>query len=137
MIRVKINKRAVHAQRAISTVFVMERNGSPLNKKQIAILRALQYLNKEQREAVLRKADSRVIRCICECALNVLRGNVPLETGEKRKLRRHASVLRRLAAKKGCWKSKKRFVVQSGGFLPLLLAPILGTLLSNLIGGRG
>lgn len=115
----------------------MERNGSPLNKKQAAILRALQYLNKEQREAVLRKADSRVIRCICECALNILRGNVPLKAEERKKLRRHAPLLRRLAAKKGCWKSKKRFVVQNGGFLPLLLAPILGTVLSNLIGGRG
>lgn len=115
----------------------MEHNGSPLCKKHIAILRALQYLSKEQREAVLRKADARTIRCICECALNVLRGNVPLKTEQRRKLRRHASVLRRLAAKKGCWRSKKRFIVQSGGFLPLLLAPVLGTILSNLIGGGG
>lgn len=115
----------------------MERSGSPLCKKHIAILRALQHLNKEQREAVLRKADPSIIRCICECALNILRGNVPLKADQRKKLRRHAAVLRRLAANKGCWKSKKRYVVQSGGFLPLLIAPILGTLLSNLIGGRG
>lgn len=114
----------------------MARRGSPLCKKHIAILQALQHLNKEQREAVLRKADSQIIRSICECALNVLRGNVPLKPEQRKKLRRHAPVLRRLAAKKGCWKSKKRFVVQSGGFLPLLLAPILGTVLSSLIGGR-
>lgn len=114
----------------------MARNGSPLCKKHVAILQALQHLSKEQREAVLRKADSRIIRSICECALNVLRGNVPLKPDQRKKLRPHARAIRRLAAKKGCWKSKKRFVVQSGGFLPLLLAPILGTLLSNLIGGR-
>lgn len=112
----------------------MARNGPPLCKKHIAILQVLQHLNKDQRDAVLRKADSSTIRCICECALNVLRGNVPLKPEQKKKLQRHARVLRRLAAKKGCWKSKKRYVVQSGGFLPLLLAPILGTVLSNLIG---
>lgn len=114
----------------------MAHDKSPLCKKHIAILRALQHLNKEQREAVLRKADSGIVRCICECALNVLCGNVPLKKSQKKKLRRHVPILRRLAAKKGCWKSKKRFVVQSGGFLPLLLAPILGTVLSSLIGGR-
>lgn len=115
----------------------MARGGSPLCKKHVAILRALQHLNKEQREAVLRKADPSIIRCICECALNVLCGNVPLKIDQRKKLRRYAPVLRRLASKKGCWKSKKRFVVQNGGFLPLLLAPILGTVLSSLIGGRG
>lgn len=113
----------------------MARSGSPLCKKHIAILHALQYLNKEQRQAILRKADPSIIRCICECALNILCGNVPLKASQRKKLRRHAPVLRRLAAKKGCWTSKKRFVVQSGGFLPLLLAPVLGAVLSRLIGG--
>lgn len=114
----------------------MERHGSPFCKKSSTILHALQHLNKEQRQALLRKADPSIIRCICECALNILRGNIPLKSDQKKKLRRHAPLIRRLAAKKGCWKSKKKFVVQSGGFLPLLLAPILGTVLSNLIGGR-
>lgn len=128
-------KKRCHTCGAISLPFAMAADGSPICKKHIAILHALQHLNKEQREAVLRKADSRIIRCICECALNVLRGNVPLKSCQRRKLRRHAPALRRLATNKGSWKSKKRFVVQSGGFLPLLLAPILGTVLSNLIGG--
>lgn len=113
----------------------MARGGSPICKKHIAILQALQHLNQEQRQALLRKADPGIIRCICECALNVLCGNVPLKGSQRKKLRRHAPILRRLASKKSSWRSKKRFVVQSGGFLPLLLAPILGTLLSNLIGG--
>lgn len=115
----------------------MARSRSSLCRKSIAILNALQYLSKEQREAILRKADPRMIRCVCECALNVLRGNIPLKSGQRKKLRRHAPLLRRLASKNGCWKSKKKFVVQSSGFLPLLLAPILGTVLSNLIADRG
>lgn len=114
----------------------MAHSGSSLCKKHIAILRALQHLNKEQRKAVLLKADSGIIRCICKCALNVLCGNVPLKSTQRKNLRQYAPTLRRLAAKKGSWKSKKRFVVQSGGFLPLLLAPILGTVISSLIGGR-
>lgn len=102
--------------------------------KQAAILRALYHLNNKQRSAVLQKADLKLVRCICECALNILRGNVPLKHPHKQRLKRYACVLRRLADKNNSWKDKKRLIIQRGGFLPLLLAPILGTVLSRLIG---
>lgn len=102
--------------------------------KQAAILRALYHLSNKQRSGVLQKADLKLVRCICECALNILRGNVPLKRSHKRRLKRYACVLRRLADKNNSWKDKKRLIIQHGGFLPLLLAPILGTVLSRLIG---
>ena len=73
---------------------------SPIAKKQADLLRALPRLNGEQRVALLRKTDQKTIRCICECALNILLGNVPLSTQEKNRLRRYVSVLRRLAEKR-------------------------------------
>lgn len=103
-------------------------------RKQAAILRALYHLNNKQRSAVLQKADLKLVKCICECALNILRGNVPLKHSHKQRLKRYACILRRLADKNNSWKNKKRIIVQRGGFLPLLLAPILGTVLSRLIG---
>lgn len=64
----------------------------------------------------------------------ILRGNVPLKHSHKRRLKWYACLLRHLADKNNSWKNKKRLIVQRGGFLPLLLAPILGSVLSRLIG---
>lgn len=98
----------------------------PLDKKQIIILQALYYMNQEQRRAILRKADVALVRCICECALNVLQGNVSLNSVQKDRLRRHATILRRLAAKRGNWSGKRRLIVEhSAGFLKLLLLSVL------------
>ena len=111
----------------------MKAQKTPIPKKEADLLRALLYLNGKQRIALLRKADARTIRCICECALNILLGNVRLSTPEKNRLRKYASVLRRLVDKKK--KDKKKIIVQhgSGGFLPALLLPIISTVLGQLI----
>lgn len=98
----------------------------PPDEKQIIILKALCYLKQEQSRAVLRKADISLIRCICECALNILRGNVGINNEQKKQLRKHATTLRRLAAKNGNWGSKRRLIVQRGaGFLKLLIQPVI------------
>lgn len=107
---------------------------SVFDRKYVAILQALCHLTNEQRIAILRKADPKLVRCICECALNVLHGNVHLKNTHKKQLKRYAKVLRYLANKNDSLKNKKRLIVQRGGFLPLLLAPVLGTVLSRLIG---
>jgi hypothetical protein len=96
-------------------------------------IRALSNLNYEQRLALLKVADKKVIEAICECVINTLRGNVPLKPCEKKKLSKHKKILRVLGIKKGNWKSKKRAILQTGGaFLPALLAPLVGGLLSSL-----
>ncbi|OXU16287.1 hypothetical protein TSAR_001073 [Trichomalopsis sarcophagae] len=81
-----------------------------LDAKTARILHALYHLNKEQRKAVLKKANRNLIKGICECALNMLKGNVPLNAVQKVKLKKHKSILRRLSDKKSKgWKNKKRF----------------------------
>lgn len=97
-----------------------------LGKKQAVILKALCYLTQKQQRQILRIIDTSLIRSICECALNVLHGNVSLSTREKRQLRRHAVFLRRLAEKRGNWTSKRRLIVNHCTiFLKLLLIPVL------------
>lgn len=103
------------------------------NKKLTIGLQAICHLNKEQRQALLRKADPALVRCICECALNVLQGTVTIPQSHKSKLRQHKKILRKLASGRTSLSSKKRLIVQKAGFLPALLAPILGTLVSTLI----
>lgn len=111
----------------------MARSASKLIGKCAVALHALCKLNTKQRLALLRTADTPLIRCICECALNTLRGTVALKHCQKSRLVKHKKILRRLASNRGSWKSKKRLIVQRGnGFLPLLLAPLLGSLISSL-----
>lgn len=112
----------------------LKRKNSPIAKREADLLRALFYLSGKDRVLLLRKADKRIIRCICECALNVLEGNVALTVKQKTLLRRYVTVLRQLADKKKK-NNKKKIVVQhgAGAFLPTLLLPILTTVLNQLL----
>lgn len=105
-----------------------------IGKKNAVLLHALCHLDKQQRTSLLRTIDKNGVRAICECALNTLNGTVPLKKNERVRLSKHKQVLRRLTNKTGCWKTKKRVIVQKGeGFLLPLLLPIIGTVLSNII----
>jgi|ERR1700733_1125585 len=87
------------------------------------------------RKHILKECKKNILCCICECALNILKGNVPLKKSQKSKLARFKQKLRKLASKKTRSKVKKR-IIQSGGFIGALLTPVLsflGTLLSNKI----
>ena len=72
---------------------------------------------------IFAKADRSLVECLCECADNILRGNVQLTQAQKTKLRRYQAGLRTLA-KKSISLQKKKNVLQRGGFLGSLLAPI-------------
>lgn len=75
-----------------------------------------------------------LIRCICECAQNLLRGKVPLNKRQKSALNRRKKSLRELVKRKVTLAKKKR-IIQSGGFLGALLGPIV-SILSGLLGGN-
>ena len=77
------------------------------------------------------------IDALAEGALNTLKGNVPLESTLKKKLKRHCAKIRQLAHKRISRKKKKELLVQHGGFLPLLIPAILtavGSLAARAIG---
>ena len=87
-------------------------------RKEASVLATLYHFNKEQQKAVLQRADAKLVRRICECALNVLIGNVPLSKGHKCHLRKHAKVLGKLASLDITLQRRKNIIVQRGGFLP-------------------
>ena len=74
--------------------------------------------------------SSQLIRIICECCLNVLKGNVKLSKRDKERLKKHRNLLRQLAEKKRVSLKSKQVLIQKGGaaFLPLLLGPILSAI---------
>ena len=94
-------------------------------KKYSSYLRVLQKSSPKVRHKLARKNCSPdFIKCICECAKNVLVGNVSLSPHHKRQLKRHRHSLRKLVLKKTSLNAKKK-IVQSGGFLGALLGPIV------------
>ena len=85
-------------------------------------------------KAMVKSADAGLVRCLCECALNILKGNVPLSTLQKRRLARHKKELRCIANRKTSIATKKK-VLQRGGFIAALAGPILKAVVPSLLGG--
>ena len=100
------------------------------------LLRALHKASPAQRHKLLKgHCNDDFVCCITECVKNLLKGNVPLNPAQKKKLSSKKKVLRQIVLKKTT-KSKKRKLIQSGGFLGALLGPIVSVLGSLFNGAR-
>ncbi len=107
-------------------------------KKNIHSLRALCCLKPKQAKAVLATSDKDLVCCLCECLYNVSLGNVPVGPKALSTLKKNKSKIRKIISKETSLKEKKKLLEQSGGFLPLVLAPIvslIGGLVGEAIGG--
>lgn len=105
-------------------------------RRNFKFLKFLKKAKKAQRCSLLKTAHKDLILCICDCVVNTLRGNVRLTKKDKKSLKRHKSVLRALTERRRGIENKRKILIQKGGFLPLLLAPILtaaGGLIGNLL----
>lgn len=102
-------------------------------RKHLPLLKWLSTASPKTTKAVLKVADAEVLNCICECCLNVLKGNVPLSPAQKRRLSKCKGVLRQLGGPRSLSLKKKRQLVQSGGFLGAL--PIMMRLVLPLVAG--
>lgn len=105
-----------------ASVVIMSRS-----QKDTALLTALIHATPKERKALLKVCDKSRIRSVCECAYNVLRGNVPLSTKTKGQLSKHKVALRRIVKRGECWGKKRKYLIQKGGglWLPLLLSTVL------------
>ena len=111
-----------------------------LNKKTASILKALYYLNNNQRKAILKSADRALVRAICECIFNVLSGNIQISIENKKRLNKHKTILRKLTnpQKKRSWVQRKKILIQKGSvILPFLIQPVMSILLSKLLEKNG
>ena len=97
-------------------------------KRQAPVLLTLAKAHPHVCKAILRGADKDLLQCLSECALNILRGNVKLAPTDKARLTKYKQKLRKVANKKVSLKQKHR-LVQTGGFVPALLLPLLAPLL--------
>ena len=88
-------------------------------KKHADMLNVMGKNKPQVNKAIIQAADKDLIHCFCECALNVLKGSVPLNPSQKRKLTRHKQGLRMLAEPKVSLNKKKKNL-QTGGFNTLM-----------------
>src|SRR6218665_1390825 len=94
-------------------------------------LKLLNEASAIMRKEILKNCNKYLLCCLCECAQNVLKGNVPVTEAQKTKFARFKK-LREFASKKTRATIKKK-LVQTGGFIGALLTPVLsflGTLLA-------
>ena len=102
-------------------------------------LKRLRRMSERDRKQFIRRSDSRLIKCICECTKNVLKGRVPLSRRQLKKLSSWKRCMRILSTRKPSLKTKKAVLLQKGGFLGALLAPVLsflGGIVSSKIAGQ-
>jgi hypothetical protein len=93
-------------------------------------------LTPKERQALLKVADAKRIRAVCECAYNLLRGNVHVKDKCKlRRLRKYKTTLRRLVKRGESWTKKRNYLVQTGGgfLLPLLLSTVLQAAIQSVV----
>lgn len=85
--------------------------------------------------AILQKCPNSLIKALCECTINILKGNVPLTKCTKNKLAPYKSVLRKLGDKKVPLYKKRQLFVQKGeGFLSLLIPAAVSVISSPIHG---
>ena len=94
-------------------------------ERNLDFLRVLCKTKPKQRKLILENSTNDLVLCICEIIDNVLRGTVKLLPSQKKALKKHRKVLRQLSERKGNIKARRAILVQKGGFLPAILAPVL------------
>nr|DAC81315.1 TPA_asm: gasderminX [Larimichthys croaker adintovirus] len=109
-------------------------------RRNAPLLKALYHATPRKRKDILAHSSPDFLQALCEIALNLLKGNIPLSSPQYKKLKSRRKIIRLLADKKTALNQKRRTLMkQSGGFiLPLLSAavPILGNLIGGLVNRR-
>ena len=87
-------------------------------------LHVLKTAEPRLRKAIVSNYKKDLVTSINECFLNVLKGDIKLTDCCKRKLRQHMAAIRKIADKRVPLFIKKKFIVQRGGFVLLLLSTV-------------
>lgn len=97
------------------------------------MLYVLKNSNSKLRKALLKNGDNELIKTISEIVLNVLHGNVKLCPQSKSRLRKYKHYMRTVASQQRNIPSKRKILVQHGGFLPTLLTALLSSVVGTVI----
>ena len=79
--------------------------------------------------------DDCLYKALNEIAINIVARKVPLTSKQKKNLRKYQFKIKKLTCKTKNKKKRKQLVVQSGGFLPLLI-PAVASVITSLIASK-
>lgn len=102
--------------------------------RNLPLLKLLLKAKPLQRRIILQTASNDLILMLCEVALNVLNGSIPLTPKQYRVLKRNKSCIKLFADKRVNVSRKKKVINQRGGFLLPLLSvalPFISSLISK------
>ena len=100
-------------------------------KKHIPTLHLLSKCDKHTARSVINSAKPELVGCISDICHNVLQGRVQLSKNDKQKLSKYKNHIRKIAKTSTTQKAKKE-LIQKGGFLASLLAPLLGSIIPGI-----
>jgi len=80
------------------------------------------------RKGIIMNADKELIYTLCECILNLLNGNINISDEKFNQLKSYKHSFRKILDKKLNLKSKKKLIIQKGGFLEILLPAVISGL---------
>jgi len=99
----------------------------------LPVLKQLGRMSTKAKKKFFKTCNKDFVHCICECVRNLLKGRVPLKGNHLRKLGHHKQSLRQLALKSTSL-TKRKQILQKGGFIGALISPLiagLGSLISG------
>lgn len=79
---------------------------------------------------IVSNANTDFIHALCEIALNVTRGNIPLTDRQYKQLKKKKTIIRLIADRQVKHFKKKKSINQTGGFL----LPLLGAAIPFIVG---
>ena len=100
-------------------------------KKHLGILEYLRDLPKKNQINIIKNADKKLLHCLSEICLNLVRRQIPLKPNEIKNLKKYEKEIRILAERKHSLVKRKKVLIK-GGFFPSLLG-LLPTLISGII----
>ena len=101
-------------------------------KSQLHFLHVLKEAKPHARRALLASVEEELIKAIVDCAINTLNGNHKITIDEKSKLKEYKNHLPALVNLKISFKSKRKLLVQKGGFIVPLLASVLCAVIGSI-----
>jgi hypothetical protein len=94
-------------------------------------LKELQNSSPDKRISLIKRAPSCLIRFLCECGLNILRGNLKLSDQQYEELKPHKTSLLKFSKAFSTQKERRQALLKKkGGALPVLIPIVLSALAS-------
>jgi hypothetical protein len=104
-------------------------------KRNFPLIKALQNASQKHRKIILKKAKPELIKTIADICYNIANGNIQLPEQRRKKLLRFRKAIRRISDRKTSLKTKRREIVQKGGFIGAIIPAlsIAASLISGLL----